>query len=123
MSFEINNPNVKILEDEAVKISDKAAEEIRRIIRESEIPGNYVLRLGVRAGGCSGLSYVLAFDEIRDGDNVFISNGIKVTVDSKSLFYLSGTELDFVDSLMGRGFVFHNPNATRSCGCGQSFSV
>lgn len=108
---------------EKIKITDRAAKEIKQIIQENEIPSDYALRVGVKAGGCSGFTYVLIFDEVKENDIVFFSNGIKVTIDPKSLFYLEGTELDFVDSLMGRGFVFHNPNSTRSCGCGHSFSV
>ncbi len=108
---------------EKIKITDRAAKEIRQIIQDNKIPDDYALRVGVKAGGCSGFIYVLIFDEVKENDIVFFSNGIKVTVDPKSLFYLEGTELDFVDSLMGRGFVFHNPNSMRSCGCGHSFSV
>jgi len=108
---------------EKIKITDRAAKEIKQIIQDNNIPAEYALRVGVKAGGCSGFSYVLLFDEVKENDVVFLSNGIKVTIDPKSLFYLEGTELDFIDSLMGRGFVFHNPNATRSCGCGHSFSV
>lgn len=108
---------------EKIKISDRAAKEIKQIIQENNIPSEYALRIGVKAGGCSGFTYVLIFDIVKENDTVFESNGIKVAIDQKSLFYLEGTELDFVDSLMGRGFVFHNPNSVRSCGCGHSFSV
>lgn len=108
---------------EAIKISDRAAKEIKQIIQDNNIPSEYALRIGIKAGGCSGFTYVLVFDLIKESDAVFESNGIKVAVDPKSLFYLEGTELDFVDGLMGRGFIFHNPNSVRSCGCGHSFSV
>lgn len=108
---------------EKIKITDRAAKEIKQIIADNDIPGEYALRVGVKAGRCSGFSYVLIFDTVKENDIIFESNGIRVVIDPKSLFYLEGTELDFVDSLMGRGFVFHNPNATRSCGCGGSFSV
>ncbi|MFN3134181.1 MAG: HesB/IscA family protein [Candidatus Kryptonium sp.] len=108
---------------EKIKITDRAAKEIKQIIEDNNIPSEYVLRIGIKAGGCSGFSYILLFDQVKENDVVFLSNEIKVAIDPKSLFYLEGTELDFVDSLMGRGFVFHNPNATRSCGCGHSFSV
>lgn len=108
---------------EAIKISDRAAKEIKQIIQDNNIPSEYALRIGIKAGGCSGFVYVLVFDLIKESDAVFESNGIKVAVDPKSLFYLEGTELDFVDGLMGRGFIFHNPNSVRSCGCGHSFSV
>lgn len=91
---------------EIVTITPRAAEEIRKIKVENKIPESHALRLGVKGGGCSGMSYVLAFDE-----------------NPKSQFYLSGTTLDFSDGLSGRGFVFNNPNAARTCGCGHSFGV
>ncbi len=108
---------------EVIKISERAAKEIKQIIQDNNIPLEYVLRIGVKAGGCSGFTYVLVFDLVKENDAVFESNGIKVAIDPKSLFYLKGTELDFVDGLMERGFVFHNPNSVRGCGCGHSFSV
>ncbi len=107
-----------------VFMTPRAAEEVRRIKSENNIPEMHGLRLGVKGGGCSGLSYVLAFDEKpRTGDEVFTIEGLTVYVDPKSLFYLSGTTLDFQDGLNGRGFVFNNPNAQRHCGCGHSFGV
>ncbi len=109
---------------EEVQITPRAIEEIRKIKAENSIPEGHTLRLGVKGGGCSGFSYVLAFDEkSRPGDEEFVFDGLKVSVDPKSLFYLSGTTLDFSDGLNGRGFVFNNPNAARTCGCGQSFGV
>ncbi|OGU68291.1 MAG: heme biosynthesis protein HemY [Ignavibacteria bacterium RIFCSPHIGHO2_02_FULL_56_12] len=109
---------------EEVFVTPRALEEVRKIRSENNIPEHHVLRLGVKGGGCSGLSYVLAFDEKeRPGDKVFSFAGVSVIVDPKSLFYLSGTTLDFSDGLNGRGFVFNNPNAARSCGCGNSFGV
>ncbi len=109
---------------EGVTITPRAAQEIRRIKTENKIPDIHALRLGIKGGGCSGMSYVLAFDEKpRQGDRVFELEGLTVFVDPKSLFYLSGTSLDFSDGLNGKGFVFNNPHATRSCGCGQSFGV
>lgn len=110
--------------EEQIVITPRAAEEIRRIKTENNIPDTHALRLGVKGGGCSGLSYVLAFDEKpREGDRVLEMEGLRVHVDSKSMFYLAGMKLDFSDGLSGRGFVFDNPNATRSCGCGHSFGV
>lgn len=109
---------------EIVTITPRAAQEIRKIKSENNIPETHSLRIGVKGGGCSGMSYVLAFDEKpRPGDNSFEIGGINVNVDPKSLFYLSGTTLDFSDGLNGRGFVFSNPNAARTCGCGNSFGV
>jgi iron-sulfur cluster assembly protein len=109
---------------ELVAITDKAADEILKIRAENNIPETYGLRVGVKGGGCSGFTYILAFDERpREGDNVFEIKGINVFIDPKSLMYVSGTELDFSDGLNGRGFVFNNPQATHTCGCGNSFAV
>ncbi len=107
-----------------ITVTDKAAKEVANIRSENSIPENYLLRIGVKGGGCSGLSYSLGFDgEIRDTDETMEINGVKLVVDAKSLFYLGGTELDYSDGLSGRGFVFNNPNAVRTCGCGSSFGV
>jgi iron-sulfur cluster assembly protein len=107
-----------------ITVSIKAAKEIKRIMEENKIPENYGLRVGVKGGGCSGLTYTLGFDEnAKESDTVIESNNVKLYVDGKSLFYLSGTELDFSDGLNGRGFVFNNPNAKKTCGCGESFGV
>lgn len=115
---------IKVESSETVMITAKAADEIRKIKSDNNIPELHALRLGIKGGGCSGMSYVLAFDEKpRQGDNIFEREGLTVYVDPKSLFYLSGTTLDFSDGLNGKGFVFNNPNAVRTCGCGQSFGV
>lgn len=115
---------VKTDAGEAVVITSKAAQEIRKIKSDNKIPETHALRLGIKGGGCSGMSYVLAFDEKpRQGDNTFQIEGLTVYIDPKSLFYLSGTTLDFSDGLNGRGFVFNNPNAAKTCGCGSSFGV
>jgi iron-sulfur cluster assembly protein len=91
---------------------------------ENQVPDSYGLRVGVKGGGCSGFSYTLGFDaEAKDGDTTIEDNEVKLFIDGKSLFYLSGTELDFSDGLNGKGFVFSNPNATKTCGCGDSFGV
>lgn len=112
------------LNDSEIKISEKAAKEIRRIMTENKIPETYGLRVGVKGGGCSGLTYTLGFDgEAKEGDTVINQEDIKLFVDGKSLFYLSGTILDFSDGLNGKGFIFNNPNATKTCGCGESFSA
>ena len=82
------------------------------------------VRVGVKSGGCSGLSYQLKFDKmIQDNDKIFEDNGIKIVVDKKSLLYLVGTTLEYSRGLNGKGFVFTNPNANRTCGCGESFSL
>ena len=109
----------------AIEISDTAAREIKNIIDQQELDKAKVcLRVGVKGGGCSGFSYLLDLTEQeRETDERFESNGIKVVCDPKSYLYLNGTKIDFKDEIMGRGFVFQNPNATSSCGCGSSFSA
>jgi iron-sulfur cluster assembly protein len=114
----------EIMSDAEIKVSEKAAKEIRRIMSENKIPEDYGLRVGVKGGGCSGLTYSIGFDaDSKEGDTIINQEGIKLFVDGKSLFYLTGTELDFSDGLNGKGFVFNNPNATKTCGCGESFSA
>ena len=110
---------------EGVILTESAAKEIRKIIEDQELDAGKVrLRVGVKGGGCSGFSYVLDLTETeKDTDEVFEHAGIKIVCDPKSLLYLNGTTVDFKDEIMGRGFVFTNPNATSSCGCGSSFSV
>ena len=107
-----------------IGLSERAITEVRKIMEQNSIPETYGLRVGVKGGGCSGLSYTLGFDaDQRDGDKVLESNGIRMFVDQKSLFYLLGCEIDFTDGLNGRGFTFNNPNAQKTCGCGSSFGV
>lgn len=114
----------KTLNDSDINISEKAAKEIRRIMMENKVPDAFGLRVGVKGGGCSGLTYTLGFDaKGNEGDTVINQEEIKLFVDGKSLFYLSGTILDFSDGLNGKGFIFNNPNATKTCGCGESFSA
>lgn len=106
-----------------LSVTPKAAAEVKKIM-EQEKPGESLgLRVGVKGGGCSGLSYFLDVEkEPRPDDNVIESNGVKLFLDPKSALYLKGTELDFSDGLNGTGFRFKNPNAQRTCGCGSSFS-
>ena len=107
-----------------IAITERAEAEIRRIIAEQKLPEDSVLRVGVKGGGCSGFSYTLGFDDhVAETDQVTESNGIRVVCDPKSFLYLNETTVDFEDSLMGRGFKFGNPNASKTCGCGESFSV
>lgn len=112
-------------EQAAVILTPLAAKEIGRIISEQELdPAKVRLRVGVKGGGCSGFSYILDLTESqKDSDEIFEQHGIQIIVDPKSLLYLGGTTVDFKDEIMGRGFVFTNPNANTSCGCGSSFSV
>ena len=91
---------------------------------EQSFDNNYFLRVGVESGGCSGLSYKLDFDNtVKPGDETFEFEGVKVVTDKRSVLYLFGTELDFTDGLNGKGFAFNNPNASRTCSCGESFAV
>lgn len=107
---------------EEIAVSPRAAAELKRVKAENSIPEHHGLRIGVKGGGCSGMSYVLGFDEKpQEADRVFTSEGMSVYVDPKSLEYLSGATLDFSGGLNGKGFVFENPNAKKTCGCGQSF--
>jgi len=105
-----------------VFVTDKAVEELKRSITKEENK-NMAVRLGVQGGGCSGLSYKLTYDTPKENDHSLDLQGITVVVDRKSAIYLKGMTLDFNDSLSSRGFVFKNPNATNTCGCGESFSV
>ena len=107
-----------------ISVTEKAVKEIKRIMVENKVPDGYGLRIGVRGGGCSGLTYTLGFDEkANDGDTVIEADSINIFVDGKSLFHITGIELDFTDGLTGKGFIFNNPNASRTCGCGESFGV
>ena len=107
-----------------ITVSDKAKEKVTRLIADAHLDDTYRLRASVAGGGCSGLSYKLDFDnEVRPMDQEFEDKGVRVVVDMKSFLYLAGTELDFSDGLNGKGFQFNNPNASRECGCGESFSV
>ncbi len=117
-------PAVEEEEARVVSITDRAVQEVRRIIEEQKLPAETGIRLGVQGGGCSGFSYKLAFETVKaplDWEGSF--SGVRTFIDPKSFLYLSGIELDFQDSLMGRGFVFNNPNAKKTCGCGESFQV
>lgn len=111
----------------SITISDRAAQRIKEIRDEKHLPDDTKLRVGVVSGGCSGLTYELDFDnndsDGSDKDQLFEDNGIKLIVDMRSFLYLSGTELDYTEGLEGEGFHFQNPNASRTCSCGESFSV
>ena len=108
-----------------ITLTESAKEKALKLFSESNLnPTISFIRVGVKGGGCSGLSYVLDFDsELKPGDQEFEDKGVKIVCDKKSLLYLLGTELDHSDGLNGKGFEFRNPNAQRVCGCGESFSV
>lgn len=108
-----------------IKVSENAVKKAKSLMEEEgKNPAEAFIRVGVRGGGCSGLSYDLSFDtELKEDDKEFEDNGMKIVVDKKSFLYLIGTELDYSGGLNGKGFVFNNPNANRTCGCGESFAV
>ena len=108
-----------------IKVSDDASKRIVSMMQEGgyDASADYV-RVGVKSGGCSGLSYDLKFDkELGENDKVFEDNNVKIAVEKKSCLYLGGTILEYSGGLNGKGFVFNNPNASRTCGCGESFSL
>jgi iron-sulfur cluster assembly protein len=109
-----------------IYVSDKAKEKVEKLMQEAHIEGqpDFFLRVSVVGGGCSGLSYKMDFDNhSKPNDQVFEDKGVKVVTDLKSFLYLVNTTLDFTDGLNGKGFHFSNPNASRSCACGESFAV
>lgn len=106
-----------------ITVSDKAVDKIKDIL-DSEQKSEGFIRIGIKGGGCSGFTYLLDIEEKqKEDDQVYNFGGVNVLVDSKSIIYLAGTELDYTDGLNGAGFVFNNPNAQRTCGCGNSFAV
>ncbi|NHM01222.1 HesB/IscA family protein [Flavobacterium difficile] len=108
-----------------IKVSESASKKIVTMMTEDGFDAvNDFVRVGVKSGGCSGLSYELKFDkEIGENDKVFEDNNVKIAVEKKSFLYLAGTILEYSGGLNGKGFVFNNPNAQRTCGCGESFSL
>lgn len=108
-----------------IQVTERAAKEIVRVIAEHKLPAECWVRIGAKGGGCSGFTYVLDFDQQgpTEFDLAFEQHGIRIVIDKKSEFFMGGTTLDFNDGLLDRGFVFKNPQATSSCGCGTSFSA
>lgn len=107
-----------------ISVTEDARKQIINLMSEKSLDDSYFLRVGAKGGGCSGLQYLMDFDNInKEGDEIFEDNGIKIVCDMKSLLYIFGTELDFSGGLNGKGFTWNNPNADRVCGCGSSFSV
>ena len=107
-----------------ITVTENAKNHAFELIKAENRPSDTFIRVGVEGGGCSGLSYKLEFDnQLKEGDKMFEDKGIKIVVDRKSFLYLVGTELEYTGGLNGKGFVFNNPNASRTCGCGESFSV
>ena len=107
-----------------ISVTDKAVDRIKELRETEGRNQEQNIRVSVKGGGCSGLMYDLSFDaSVRESDEIFEDKGVKILVDKKSLLYLLGTTLDFSDGLNGKGFQFVNPNASRTCGCGESFSI
>lgn len=108
-----------------IQVSDQAKSKAAQLMTEEGFdPITDYIRVGVKSGGCSGLEYVLKFDNIKnEADQVFEDNGVKVIIEKKSILYLAGTILEYSGGLNGKGFIFNNPNASRTCGCGESFSL
>lgn len=107
-----------------ISVSDSARDKIHQLLRDEGRDTNSFIRVGVKGGGCSGLTYELDFDtDFREGDQVFEDKEVRVVVDNKSFLYLYGTTLEYTGGLNGKGFQFVNPNATRTCGCGESFAI
>lgn len=111
-------------DDAPITLTDAAAKQVLAMFEQENLPEEAGLRVAIIGGGCSGLSYKLAFESAsRKRDKIYLINGVRVFMDPKSALYLRGTQLDFVDSLNGTGFTFSNPNADSECGCGQSFTA
>jgi len=107
-----------------ITVSDSAKVQVETLLNEEGLPNGSFVRVGVKGGGCSGLMYEMDFDnKSKDGDQEFEDKGVKIVVDKKSFLYLVGTELRYSGGLNGKGFEFYNPNANRTCGCGESFSL
>lgn len=122
--WQLFTTHLSLFTNNMVTVTDKAKSKIDNLMQDAGLDASYFLRVSVQGGGCSGLSYNLDFDnEEKKGDQFFEDQGVRMALDMKSFLYLAGTELDFSDGLNGKGFNFHNPNASRTCGCGESFSV
>lgn len=106
-----------------VSLTSGALEQLQRIRIDQGVPDHYGLRVGVKGGGCSGFSYLLGFDEPKDQDTIYDFEGVKILMDKAHALYLLGMEVDWLEGLNNRGFVFNNPNAKETCGCGTSFSA
>ena len=111
------------MEQTLISITEKAIQQIKTISENENPDGTKGLRLAVTGGGCSGLSYKIEFSDSKERDNILDFGGVKILIDPKSVIYLKGIVLDFKDGLNGKGFIFDNPNAKNTCGCGESFSL
>ena len=114
---------VETKSSDIIKLTPSAVKQLRRIMEEQKVPEGYGLRVGVKGGGCSGFSYILGFDEQKEKDQVYDIEGLPVFIERSHGMYLLGMEIDWHEGLNNRGFVFNNPNASDTCGCGSSFSA
>lgn len=111
--------NVETTTVQDIRITEKAAEQVKKLLAENNLDDSYYLRIAIKGGGCSGFQYSLALDnQITPLDSTYDVESIKIVIDGKSLFYISGTEIDYTDDVTAKGFVFNNPNSKQSCGCG-----
>lgn len=117
------NTETKVTKIQPISLTESAMKQLKRIRIEQNIPNDHYLRVGVKGGGCSGFSYILGFDVIKDKDDTFEIDGMEMVMEKAHALYLVGIEIDWHDGLNNRGFVFNNPNAKETCGCGTSFSA
>lgn len=115
--------NSTVFDNSPVKFTETALKELKQLIYDKEVPEDFGVRVGVKGGGCSGMSYILGFDGKQDGDEEFFINDLRIFMSKAHGMYLLGMEVDYVNGLNNRGFIFSNPNATSTCGCGSSFAV
>jgi iron-sulfur cluster assembly protein len=120
---QMQTPNDVEFSGPPVELTERAADQIRKIRSNESLEDELLLRVAVEGGGCSGLSYKLGFDHKSDDDEVLVSHGIEIIVDPKHMMYLKGISVDYPDGLDARGFTFDNPNASETCGCGSSFAT
>ncbi len=123
MSQEVKSFEQTIFDAPPVKITAGALKELKLLLGEKDVPETHGLRIGVKGGGCSGLSYILGFDQKQEADDIFEIEGMRVYMNKAHGMYLLGMEIDYVNGLNNRGFIFNNPNASSTCGCGSSFSA
>lgn len=119
----IKRETMSAVETLPIQLTEGAIKEVKHLLKEMNLSEGHGLRLGVKGGGCSGFSYLLDFDQAKESDNVYTIENVKVMIDKSQEMYLFGTILDFKLGLENRGFVFNNPNAESTCGCGSSFSA
>ena len=115
--------NKASLTNAPVTLTDNAIKELKRLLIAEQVPESNGLRVGVKGGGCSGMTYILGFDKKEETDEEFVIDGLRVFMNPSHQLYLFGMQVDYQDGLNARGFVFENPNATKTCGCGSSFSA